>query len=371
MKIGSSIAENAATMLPNDKSLDTHCGPQTTDDSTPSGIVPKVSLVGLGKHGLRLATTLLAKPNDWNLVGVADASVASYAMFQSLHHRRRVPFFRTITEAIEAGVPDVIVVSTTAPSHVSTAIEIIDAGYAGHILLEKPISTSIGEGKRLLKYIGERGWSGAVAVNFSRRCSAFFSQAYEIIQSGELGRLVFAEYRRPVQISMNGSHFFDLMNWFSGVNVSQVSAQLDCLPLVDHRGSQFFDPVGRVRVTYVNGVTFLLDANGGSAGPSDGLRIMCEQGEIVLNAAETAGVLKGPSGERQLPSDKIGGGLNWFENSLSAFVKGRKSFPPATVEEALQSLEVVVAAHLSHRRGGDAIDFPLESQIDSELLRVA
>ena len=331
----------------------------------------KICLIGLGKHGLLQLSKLLSKPDKWSVVSVADRSVAAYARFQYLHRDRGIPFYRTAPDALESVDVDVVVVSTTAPSHVSISENVIASGFSEHLLVEKPISNSLGEARRLAGMIADTGWQGVVRVNFNRRCSELYSRVYELVHSGELGQLVQAVYRVPCKISMTGSHYIDLINWFMGSEPSRVSARLDKFSRVDDRGSSFFDPGGLVQVWYKNGSTFTFDATNTDEGLPQGMTLRCERGEIFVDVSESAARINGPQGQQEIPSDKRGDVYNWFENTLSSLVFDGTPFLAATIEEAITSLEIVVAAHVSDGLQGDPVEFPLGSSFDSQELRIA
>lgn len=331
----------------------------------------KVCFVGLGIHGLGQVKRILNNPQMWSPVGVVDSSVAAYARFQYWCHQSQVPYFRSVTEAIRNMDAGTFVVATTAPSHVAIVKEIISTSAAKFVLVEKPISTNLGEARQLRAMLNSNNWPGTVGVDFNRRCSGLYAHAREIIHSGELGGLVRIVYSRPCKVSMKGAHYIDMANWIIDSTAMKVTANLDDNSTIDHRGSVFFDPEGHIDVAYENGASFTFDGRGTSTEFDHGMHIICERGSIFLDVAESFGAIDGPSGHRRIASDKEGDAYNWFESTLEALVFGSNHYSAATVDESIDCLEITVAAHLSDQLKGEPISLPLDREFDAISLRIA
>jgi predicted dehydrogenase len=264
--------------------------------------------------------------------------------------------------------PEVIVIATTASTHVPLATTLLDAGYAGGLLIEKPLASSVAQGRELEQLVAGRE---RVAVCFQRRGSHMYAEAERALRSGELGAVRQVRWGAPKasQLSMKGAHHFDLVNWLVSDRPVAVSAALaeDYAP--DRRGPWYFDPPGRAEVTYAGGATFSFDSTGETP---DGLVVECEQGRLTVGPEEDGAVVTGPRGERAIASD--GGGddsFEWYETTLTALAVGVDGIAPCTVAEARTALEVVAAAFTSHERGGEAVAVPLEPAAAAKELRIA
>jgi predicted dehydrogenase len=170
---------------------------------------------------------------------------------------------------------------------------------------------------------------------------------------------------------MNGSHFVDLANWFVDSPPQSVSAELDEHAAVDHRGAFFFDPQGTVKVTYQNGVCLELDARGRADAGSRGITVRCENAELWVNEAESSLEIRTPAGTKTVASDREDNALNWLESTLLSLLDASTGFSPCTVGQALDSLSVIVAAHISSSQGGRAVALPLNGEEKQTALRVA
>ena len=93
--------------------------------------------------------------------------------------------FDAIGPALE-NPPDVAVVATPAPSHVAIATELAGAGV--HVLIEKPLSTSLGGLDRLREVVGSRGVVAGVAYVY--RAHPLLRAMREAVLSGRFGRPV-------------------------------------------------------------------------------------------------------------------------------------------------------------------------------------
>jgi predicted dehydrogenase len=330
----------------------------------------RVSIVGLGFHGVAQASRLLDNPARWSLVALVDPSIASLMRFRAAKPDARIPFYRDLREAV-ALAPDAIFVTTPAPSHAEVAAAIIDAGFTGSILIEKPVSNSVASAEWLLERARAAGSRGRIGVDFHRRCSTLYRTAHDHVRSGKFGALRRIEYSRRCKLANNGVHFVDFANWIVGLPPASVSAVLNEHSLGDYRGSFFHDPPGVAEITYEGGVKFTLDARG-EAAPNrrSGTRIELERAELFIDDEESFLEIASSSGTEKIVSDKTAFGYNWIEATLLSLLDPSTGFVPCTLEESIDSLAVIVAAHLSHERGGASVALPLGSDEKRKVLRV-
>src|SRR5215212_9782489 len=89
-------------------------------------------------------------------------------------------------------------VATPDFAHLAPALELIAAGK--HVLMEKPLTTDVAEGERLVAAARERGVK--LMVNFSNRWNPKFLAAREAIASARLGDFVMGYSRLSNTISV-------------------------------------------------------------------------------------------------------------------------------------------------------------------------
>lgn len=333
----------------------------------------RVCVVGLGLQGLSQIERLVRSDFGWELVAVVDRSTSAYARFQARFHAYGVPFFRTVAQALGARKIDAIVIATTAPSHIAIAEEAIQAGFTGALMIEKPISNSLPRAYEFARLIEEKGWPGQVGVGFYRRCSDIYTPVRAGITEGWLGELHRIEFSRPGKLSMKGSHYIDLANWFMRSKPVEVSCQLEAISHPDHRGVSFYDPAGHVSLTYSSGAVFLMDTTSANPRYQPGMTCFFDNGEIFVDADEVSLCIKGSVKDRVYHSPEADWHARhyaWFDNALQSLVS-ETDYRSCTLAEAITCLEVVVAAFLSNRRNGEAIHLPLQPDQTLEPLRVA
>jgi predicted dehydrogenase len=191
------------------------------------------------------------------------------------------------------------------------------------------------------------------------------------VDSGELGRLKHIDFKRAMKLSMKGGHYIDLINWYMGARPRSVTAELASTSSVDTRGAFFYDPQGYVQIEYDSGQTACLDGLDKRSDLLEGMRLSFDQGVINVDVAERTTRLVGPHGERDLADESSSTTYDWIANTFEALVSPGGIFVPCSVVEAMDSLAVIVAAHRSHRLGGQPIALPLAPQARAEVLRLA
>ena len=151
--------------------------------------------------------------------------------------------------------PELVLVSTTAPGHVPVALAVLGAGYAGALLVEKPLASNVAAARALTKAAHRT----RAAVCFQRRCSSMYTDA--IAAARELGpvRAVAISSSSPEPVSMSGSHEIDLAGWFAGASPTSVSSRLAATAGLSRLGTAFVDPPGELEVGYANGATATID----------------------------------------------------------------------------------------------------------------
>ena len=329
----------------------------------------RVGIVGIGIMGLSQVAQLLMNTTKWRVVGVADFSKLAFARFQQRYHDYHIPFFQTVTDLLEFEEMDAIVISTTAPSHVTIACDIINSNQCDVILIEKPISTSIAESRSLQQFIKDKGWNGRLGIDYQRRCSLMYQELRKIILNGELGRLVEINVNRVGTLSMNGSHFVDLAQFFTQSTPLLVQAKLCKDSLPDYRGSFFSDPCGYSRITFSNGALLELNFKQNSQQNHACITIACDKGKIHIKERETSVEIISNSFHKQIQSDKKGN--IWFENTLEALITNKDNSLLCNLEESIINLETFIASFESNQMYGKEVKLPLHNKLHSRIMRIA
>ncbi len=140
----------------------------------------RIAVVGAGLVGRR---HLEAIAGAGQRVGaVVDPDERS----QALAERFQAPRFTSLSQMIDAGVADGVVIATPNQAHVPNGLDCVAAGLP--ILVEKPLATDVADGARLVEAAENAGV--AVLVGHHRRHNPLIRKAREEIEAGALGRLI-------------------------------------------------------------------------------------------------------------------------------------------------------------------------------------
>ncbi len=138
--------------------------------------VAGAGIIGQAHMGVAQASTRCT------LSAVVDPSPAA----QALAERAGVPLYASLDELLARDRPDGVVLATPNALHVPQALQCIAAGLP--VLLEKPIATTVAEGRRLLEVVEKTG--ARVLIGHHRAHSPIMAKARQVVASGQLGRLV-------------------------------------------------------------------------------------------------------------------------------------------------------------------------------------
>ncbi|MDB5886517.1 MAG: oxidoreductase-like protein [Polaromonas sp.] len=141
----------------------------------------RIAVAGAGYIGQAHINVTLASPSC-ALSAIVDPSPAAAGVAA----RAGVPLYASIDELLAQQRPDGLVLATPNALHVPQALQCIAAGLP--ILLEKPVATTVAEGRRLLDEVARTG--ARVLIGHHRAHSPIMAKAKEVVDSGKLGTLV-------------------------------------------------------------------------------------------------------------------------------------------------------------------------------------
>lgn len=271
-------------------------------------------------------------------------------------------------EAALAHKPDAVVISNPTALHLDVAIPAAAQGCS--LLMEKPISHSLARVDELRQAAAAGG--SRILVGFQWRFHPTLQKAAEILQSGQLGRVLSArahwgeylpswhpyeDYRKgySARVDLGGGvvltlcHPFDYLRWLLGEVVSvwatlARSGELE-IAVEDQAevGLQFASgAVGSVHLDYVQ------------QPPSHTLQIVCSQGRLEWNAASGALVQISATGEQREFALEAGFERNHlFIDQTRHFLEVAQGDvqPLCTLEDGIRALEIALAAHRSNDEG--------------------
>ncbi len=151
----------------------------------------QVLVVGVGSIGERHTRCFLA-------TGRADVSIVepNGALRAAIADRYSIARAWSSIDEVPAGTFDAVVIATPAPTHIAIAMKLAASGI--HLLIEKPLSTSLAGVDDLRQLVAERRLTAAVA--YVHRAHPALAEMRQQIATGRFGE--------PVHlVAVTGQHF--------------------------------------------------------------------------------------------------------------------------------------------------------------------
>ncbi len=141
----------------------------------------RIAVAGAGTIG-QAHMAVIAGNRDWVLSAIVDPSPAA----DGLANQFGLPLYKSLAALLAQDRPDGIILATPNPLHVPQALACIEAGVPA--LLEKPIATTVEEAQTLVDQVERTG--AKLLIGHHRAHSPIMAKARQVIDSGQLGRLV-------------------------------------------------------------------------------------------------------------------------------------------------------------------------------------
>ena len=270
---------------------------------------------------------------------------------------------------------DIVSVCVTARHRSAIVQNVARAGVKG-IWAEKPITLSLQDADDMVRVCREAGV--ALAINCARRWNPFYTEARNIIDSGELGDVLQVTSQFRSGMGNFASHLTDTIRYLAGGNVEWVFGEMES----DEAAASDDDILGNGYLAFDNGARAFM--RGMSCGDVSGwdIEVICDKGRIRCRENPPQFEITRPgapapygrgfrSSERMevalpatypipMPPRMQGMGLTIVDDLISAFENGHA--PKCSGEDGLAALEVAVGLRESHRRGGAKVSLPVEDR---------
>ncbi len=309
-------------------------------------------------HTASYAECLKASPGV-ALIGLADDDRARGRAFADQHG---VHLFDSYA-ALLAEKPDAVVICCENTRH--RAMTEMAAGAGAHVMCEKPLATSVEDGRAMIQACRNAGVNLMTA--FPMRFSPAAREVKAALDRGDLGAVRCANCTnqgynpdrvRPwfTQKELSGGgaaidhlvHVTDMLRWYMGAEVVEVYAEIDNL---FYKGRITVDSAGLVMMTFDNGVFATLDCSWSRPAfhmtwGNVKIDLVCERGVLqtdyfIQNITVYRGDLQRPQAQ--------GWGSNIDQAMVDEFVASvrERRAPFVTGEDGLKAAEVAVAAYRS------------------------
>jgi predicted dehydrogenase len=144
----------------------------------------RMGIIGCGRWMSRGHIGLLMASPDVGIVGLADPSDESIATLCATHPGLDdIPAFADHRAMLDAVKPDAVVIATPHTLHLEHAVDAFAAGC--HVMLEKPMVTSVAEARTLLAKRDEAGRELLVA--YQRHYTPAYRYVAAAIAGGDIG----------------------------------------------------------------------------------------------------------------------------------------------------------------------------------------
>ncbi len=286
----------------------------------------KVLIAGLGNIGLGydLSNSLAGSVkthsrafhmhDEFELLAGVDPSEITQNNFTDIY---KCKSYENLTTALQEQQPDVVVIATPTHLHLDDVKTIVAYSAPKVILCEKPLAMKREECREVLKICSENNID--IYVNYIRRTDPAVIEIKKMLEAGIIEKPVKAVVRYSKGFLHNGSHFFEMLNYWLG---NRTSSQM----LNAGRQLSTGDSEPDVHVKYKDGdVTFL-------SSPDETLSYFSIE-------------LLSPNG--RLTYEKGGNEINWYpvEQSSNSDVKLIQA-KPLSIQSDLLQYQLHVAEHL-------------------------
>ena len=325
-------------------------------------------VVGVGRAGLVHATNIKHRIKRAELVALCDSNTEELARVgRELAVERRYSHYR---EAFRD--PEIQAVVIAVPVFVHREIACEAAAHGKHIFLEKPMALSVAECEAINEAVARARVT--LQIGFMRRFDAAFLEAKQLLDSGEMGRVMIIKStgRGPglpppwiydvkkssgILAEVN-SHDFDSVRWLVGSDIVRVHAEAANFECEDVRASHpdFYDNAV-VSLRLADGTLGLIDGTcPAHYGYDARVEILCEKGVLFVGSVEDRGVMQATREGRVITRTVE----SWRSLFRDAYLEEMEHFiecvregatPRATGLDGLKALEAVVAANLSIQLG--------------------
>ena len=306
------------------------------------------------------------------LIGIADDDTARAKQYAADFNTHQFDSY----EQLLGEKPDAVIICSENVHHMPMVQMATEAG--AHVLIEKPVATSMEDGKKLLEAIDTAGVQSMTA--FPVRFSPTVSEIKNLIDSDALGTIYGCNTTNQGQLPRRHREWFvdkdlagggammdhtvhvaDILRWYMGCEAVEVYAQNNSILYRDENLE--VDTGGIVMVTFENGVFATIDCSWSRPlyYPTWGnvkLEVVAENGLVTVDSFKQALTVYRHSTQK---AGLVGWGSNADQALVDEFIdaiqQGRS--PSVTAYDGYKAMEIALAAYRS-TESGEPVKLPLE-----------
>ncbi|MFQ5457254.1 MAG: Gfo/Idh/MocA family protein [Myxococcota bacterium] len=310
-------------------------------------------LIGLGAHGARYAAHLEKDVPGARLAAVCRRNREAGGAWARAHGVRFYPDYEALLDDREI---DAVAVVTTPD--VQGDIAAAGARRGKHLILEKPLSVDAAAGERLVRAVSGRGVTVMVAQTLRWNAVVETLRAH-LSEIGPLHTIRLSQrmegqahpWQRDRAVAGGGNilhtgiHLFDLVRFFTGEEVEQVTCEMRS---VENPGVE--DAFAAVMRLAGSGTLVLVDSSKATRSRSARLELVGERGQLVGDHVHGyARRIAGNAKTDLAPPPPV----FTVKEALRAFVAclARSQAPPVTPVDGLRAVEIADACYRSAQAG--------------------
>ncbi|MGB9857711.1 MAG: Gfo/Idh/MocA family protein [Dictyoglomaceae bacterium] len=307
-------------------------------------------------HAFSYINCVLNNPSA-KLIGIWDENEERGRIVAQNYNTKFYPSYEELLKEIDG-----VIICSSNKNHMPLTIK--SAEFGKHVLCEKPLATSIEDGKKMLEYAEKN--KIFLMTAFPVRFAPPAYRVKELIESNVLGKIL------AIKSSNHGKmpggwfidkeeagggavmdhtvHVVDLIRWYTGKEFTSVYAEIDSRLHPDIN----IDDCGILLLTLEDDTFVSLDPSWSRPNifPTWGdvtMEIIGTKGTITLDVFAQNIVFYNETG-------KVITYENWGSNMdyglVSAFIESIKEnkYPPVTGYDGYKAMEVAIAAYLSYER---------------------
>lgn len=329
---------------------------------------PGLGIIGCGLVATAHARALVALgPATARGVAVADTNLAAADRVAAILGCRAESDYRRLLDnpAIEA-----VIVCLPHDLHAPVGLECIQAGK--HVLMEKPLATSLDDAARMVDAADAR--PVVLQCGLVYRYQPAYQRMHQLLQAGQIGRLVLAVARHHQHIPLSSGHWaFQQQRMGGGAIISGGIHQLDLLRWMGGEvrtvsAWSLADPelmegevAAAINLEFQSGAVGSLTVNWNSLVRRQSLLLEGTAGGVEFDLSLTSWSADQPEPcPYELPQEDA------YVNQLRHFLHciANHQVPLTSGRDALRSLELALCAMQSAALGGTAIDVDLGNSQD-------
>ena len=208
-----------------------------------------VAIMGAGRMGRRHISVI--HKLGLKLVAIADVSLDSLKETQREHDLKGTLLFEKPEALYDSGVPDCLIVATTADSHCALTCMAAERGVK-YILVEKPLAVSLEQCDKMITACTKHG--ARLSVNHQMRFMDQYARPKALLESDAYGGFTsMTVVAGNFGMSMNGTHYVEAFRYMAGEDPVEVTAWFSPVAVPNPRGAQFEDRAGALRAVTASG----------------------------------------------------------------------------------------------------------------------